>query len=56
MEKKKNIKKKTTCTVSKKTPEHLKPWMNHLCKVRTANPKKSLKDQMQIAKKSYKKK
>lgn len=38
-----------------KVPEHLKKWKNHLDNVRKENPKKSLSECMQIAKKSYKK-
>ena len=35
--------------------EHLNKWRAHLNKVWKANPKLSLKEAMQLAKKSYKK-
>lgn len=36
-------------------PARLKPWVDHLTKVRKANPKLSLKEAMILAKKSYRK-
>ena len=40
----------------KKSTKKVNPWMTHLKKVRAQNKGKSLKQVMQIAKKSYKKK
>ncbi len=39
----------------KRSMAHLDKWRNHLQKVRTANPSKTLTECMKLAKKSYKK-
>lgn len=36
-------------------PDRLKPWYNHLMKVRAQNPDKTLKEAMILAKKTYRK-
>ena len=58
---KKAVKKAAPKKAAKKAPAkkrsmaHLDKWRNHLQKVRTANPSKTLTECMKLAKKSYKK-